>query len=85
LPLAPLEALAAGVPVLVPVESRWPDDLSAVFDFVEMGDPEKLAQEITEGVSRRSSVSLLPRRYSADGMRDEYRELLGGLLRDRAR
>ena len=85
LPLALLEALAAGLPVLVPVASRWPDDLSAVFDFVDMDDPEKLARQIAEAASRRSAVSLLPRRYSADGMYDAYQTVLGELLHDRER
>lgn len=84
LPLALLEALASGVPVLVPVESKWPDDLSAVVEFVDMDDPEKLAREIAAKSRKRSSTSLLPRRYSADGMHDAYRELLAGLLSDRA-
>lgn len=85
LPLAVLEALAVGLPVLVPVGSRWPDDLSAVFDVVDMNDPEELARQIAEAASRRSSVSLLPRRYCADGMRDAYQALLGELLRGRGR
>lgn len=44
--MAVLEALASGLPVIVPAGSTWPADLAPLLDFVVVDDPDELAHAI---------------------------------------
>lgn len=80
LPISILEALASGLPVLVPAESTWPDDLAEVMESIEMDDTTALAAALAAKIGPRTHVSTLPRPYSGDGMADAYRDLFDSLL-----
>lgn len=80
LPLAVLEALAAGLPVLVPTESRWPADLEALMERVDMDDPAALAAAVVRVSGSVGSKGALPARYRQEAMLDAYRSIIGELV-----
>lgn len=55
LPLSVLEAVGSGLRVIVPTKSTWPKELVPMLEFVDVDDPETLAQAIVNhGVSATS-------------------------------
>jgi glycosyltransferase involved in cell wall biosynthesis len=80
LPLAVLEALAAGLPVLVPLESRWSADLEAIVERVDMDDPAALAAAILRASRSSPSESTLPARYTQAAMVESYRSIIGDIV-----
>lgn len=73
LPLSVLEALSAGLPVIVPLDSNWPADIVPLLHFVDVSDEEALYEAIEiHGGDSSSRVSRLPRGYSLDQWASQY-------------
>lgn len=53
MPMAVLEALAAGLAVVVPIGSTWPDDVADKVTFADMDDPRALGSAIREALYYR--------------------------------
>lgn len=81
LPMAVLEALASGLPVIVPTASSWPDDLTPLFDFVDVGDATALGKALDVPPAPAPRVSRLPERYTAESSGRAYARLLESLRR----
>lgn len=74
LPVTLLEALASGLPVIVPMDSKWPDEIEPLLDFVDVADPDALGLAITtHGASATKRDNQLDGNYSLDSWAANYR------------
>lgn len=72
LPLSVLEALASGLPVIVPVESKWPADLVPLLEFVDVSNEAALSEAIARCGISPATKNRLPSGYSIEQWANEY-------------
>lgn len=77
LPIAVLEALAAGLPVVVPLDSEWQEDLTPMLIFTDVSDPELLSDSIERSVD--ACKTFLPSKFTTEAMATAYAKLLGNV------
>lgn len=76
LPLSVLEALASGLPVIVPKGSAWPEDLTELLRFTAVDDPAELGKAITVPLVDGPRPSRLPSRYTSEAVAAQYDEII---------
>lgn len=74
LPIAVLEALSAGLPIVVPMDSEWHEDLLPMLVFAEVGEPKCLAIALEESVN--SNKPALPPKFTTQSMAAAYARIL---------
>lgn len=77
MPLGVLEALAAGLPVIVPLESSWPANLAPSLTFSDVSSPERLSSTLSELATRHDCRSRLPEEYELSCLTDRTLAVLG--------
>ncbi|MGH3429312.1 MAG: glycosyltransferase, partial [Mycobacteriales bacterium] len=79
LPIALLEALAAGLPALVPQDAKWPSDLRQVVSPVDVRDARALGLALRNTARTPTHQTRLPPAYWAQRMVRTYRDLMAEL------
>lgn len=73
LPLSVLEALSVGIRVIVPAESKWPEDIMPLLEFVDVADPEALSLAIAaHGATATPKGNRLSAGYSLEAWAKGY-------------